>query len=344
MGAARPEKYEIQEMSLDAIRSDPDVQSRAATSMEYMRDFSEAMLRGEVFPPVILFFDGKIHWLADGFHRYGAAKHAAFLSIRAEVRYGTRRDAMIFSAGANWRFSIPRKPEDIQRAADLLFSDGEWGLRSTSEIAAHLHSSHSTVRRHRLAYHERTGTAMPKEAITAEGKRVPMFRHEGIIVRWDKDALQYAATVRRRTYLLGLNRRLAVKNLAEILALVRNKSTAPSRYTLHTMDDWLGGRGVHAELTPLRVGSRRCPDSVRGLVASGITISLTEPGFRPGAVFEALGKAILLRTFLREQALASVVLCEDVPDAVAELAMECGVRILTPEAFVIEIESRRAKH
>src|SRR5215216_7402612 len=112
MGARKLEKFPVQMLSLDAIEVDHAIQSRVSTSMEYQREFSEAMLRGDVFPPVVVFFDGNKYWLSDGFHRYGAAKQAAKANprlkgaIRAEIREGTRRDAMIFSAGANIKFSI----------------------------------------------------------------------------------------------------------------------------------------------------------------------------------------------------------------------------------------------
>src|SRR4051812_23026118 len=109
MGARKIETFPVQILSLNAITVDLALQSRTKTILEYQREFSEAMLRGDTFPSIVVFFDGKKYWLADGFHRYGAAKQAAKMNpklsgIRAEVRPGTRRDATIFSAGANIKF------------------------------------------------------------------------------------------------------------------------------------------------------------------------------------------------------------------------------------------------
>ena len=54
------------------------------------------------FPPVILFTDGAdFYWLGDGFHRVFAARKAGLTEITAEVRPGTRRDALLFGIGAN---------------------------------------------------------------------------------------------------------------------------------------------------------------------------------------------------------------------------------------------------
>jgi hypothetical protein len=47
-------------------------------------------------PPIILFFDGSKHWLADGFHRTYAAEAAGQTEILADVRKGHApgRDAL----------------------------------------------------------------------------------------------------------------------------------------------------------------------------------------------------------------------------------------------------------
>jgi hypothetical protein len=135
----------IQILGLEAIKVDHSVQSRVAMNPFHMQQFSEAMLPpiGAEFPPVTTFFDGKSYWLADGFHRFGARKaiataHPEFREIRAEVRQGTRTDAIIYSAGANKTFSIPRTKEDKERAVMLLRALPEWRARSNPVIARHV--------------------------------------------------------------------------------------------------------------------------------------------------------------------------------------------------------------
>lgn len=152
MGTPKAEKFPIQLMSLKAIKVDHALQSRAKMSTEDQREFSEAMLRGDQFPPVTVFFDGKTYWLADGFHRYAATLKAQLDSIRAEIRQGTKRDAIVFSAGANQKFSIKRTNDDIKKATWMLLDDEEWRQNSPGLIAQHIGWSVNTVRTYVTAY------------------------------------------------------------------------------------------------------------------------------------------------------------------------------------------------
>lgn len=162
MGAKKGERFQVQEMAISQIRVDKSLQSRVAMHVEHQREFSQAMLRGDVFPPVILFFDGKVYWLADGFHRLAAAKAArCFQSIRAEIRYGAKRDAMIFSAGANIKFSIPRTPADVRKSISLLLEDETCFAWPDIDIAKHVGSTQATVRSERVRFCEERSIPVP---------------------------------------------------------------------------------------------------------------------------------------------------------------------------------------
>jgi hypothetical protein len=41
-------------------------------NQETVHEYAEAMRGGDIFPPIIIFFDGTDHWLAEGFHRVEA--------------------------------------------------------------------------------------------------------------------------------------------------------------------------------------------------------------------------------------------------------------------------------
>jgi ParB-like chromosome segregation protein Spo0J len=57
-----------------------------------------AFRRGDKIEPVRVFFDGTTYWLADGFHRFAAARQLRFRGIEAEVVLGTYADIE-----AEWR-------------------------------------------------------------------------------------------------------------------------------------------------------------------------------------------------------------------------------------------------
>jgi hypothetical protein len=224
MGARKIEEYPVQILDLDAIEVDRKIQSRVSTSMEYQREFSEAMLRGAEFPPVTVFFDGKKYWLADGFHRFGARKILAkadrrFRGIKAEVRGGTRRDAMVFSAGANQEFSIPRKPEDIRKAVWMLLDDEECFVWSGRRIADHVGANPITVRKYRTDYCVKRGIPLPDEIVDSKGevrtkegkkKKVDMF------IRYQRGKPYWFTSIRGQTIYLGKDEGKAREKLAKI--------------------------------------------------------------------------------------------------------------------------------
>ena len=82
-----------------------------------------------------VFYDGQAYWLADGFHRVRAAQEAGLAGINADVRQGTRRDAVLFSAGANAVHGLRRSNADKRRAVETLLNDEEWRAWSDNEIA-----------------------------------------------------------------------------------------------------------------------------------------------------------------------------------------------------------------
>lgn len=127
--------YEIKTLPLSAIRTNGGTQTRVQLNAAAVKEYGEAMTEGVHFPPVIVFFDGTDHWLADGFHRVQASMDIGALSIEAEVRPGDRRDAVLFSAGANGAHGVQRTNEDKRRAVRVLLDDAEWAKWSDRQIA-----------------------------------------------------------------------------------------------------------------------------------------------------------------------------------------------------------------
>lgn len=138
--AAQREKAEgYQTILIDRVVVDHDLQPRMELSAETITRYMDAMIDGSRFPPVVLFDDGKVFWLADGFHRVSAARkwHSAGgpATIRAEVRSGTRRDALVHAVGANATHGLPRSNADKRRCVAMLLGDPEWAEKTDREIA-----------------------------------------------------------------------------------------------------------------------------------------------------------------------------------------------------------------
>ncbi|MCC5636368.1 hypothetical protein LC593_10950 [Nostoc sp. CHAB 5844] len=129
------------------IKLDGGTQSRAAINGETLAEYTHAWREGAIFPPVICFYDGENYWLADGFHRCLSARQAGLTEINADIRQGTRRDAVLFSVGANANHGLRRTNEDKRRAVTTLLQDDEWAQWSDREIARRTGVHHDTVGR-----------------------------------------------------------------------------------------------------------------------------------------------------------------------------------------------------
>lgn len=117
------------------IRTDGGTQPRASLNQQTVDDYARDLARGDVFPPVTVFYDGQSYWLADGFHRLKATQQTGASTITAQVRSGTRREAILYSLGANTSHGLRRSNADKRRAVLTLLSDPEWLLWSNAQIA-----------------------------------------------------------------------------------------------------------------------------------------------------------------------------------------------------------------
>lgn len=123
-------------LHIDQIRRDGGTQSRAAINEATVAEYAEAMLDPiRVFPPVIVYHDGRDYWLADGFHRLAAWERIGRTDIPTDIRQGTRRDAILHSVAANSTHGLRRTNEDKRRAVMTLLDDAEWSQWSDGKIA-----------------------------------------------------------------------------------------------------------------------------------------------------------------------------------------------------------------
>lgn len=122
-------------LDLSLIRIDGGTQSRVSINETAVSEYCESIRHSIELPPVIIFFDGVEYWLADGFHRYHAHRAAGAIDINSEIREGTKRDAILYSVGANSSHGLRRTNEDKRRAVMTLLNDQEWSAWSDNAIA-----------------------------------------------------------------------------------------------------------------------------------------------------------------------------------------------------------------
>lgn len=131
--------------SIDLIRLDGGTQSRAQIDQTTVDAYAESIRNDAVFPPVVVFYDGKEYWLADGFHRVQAYKQEGCVTIGADIRSGTRREAILYSVGANAAHGLRRSNADKRRAVETLLRDEEWSKKSDRWIAEKCGVGHQLV-------------------------------------------------------------------------------------------------------------------------------------------------------------------------------------------------------
>ncbi len=140
---------ETKTLPLDQIHIDGGTQPRVAIDEQIVAEYAELYGSGIDMPPVAVFFDGLVYWLADGFHRYHASKRAGRDKILAEVHDGLLRDAILYSVGANTAHGLRRTNADKRKAVLTLLEDDEWSVWSDREIARRCGVINSTVSRMR---------------------------------------------------------------------------------------------------------------------------------------------------------------------------------------------------
>ena len=134
-------------INIEKIRIDGDTQSRVAISEKTVENYTELLLDGTKMRPIKIYHDGLDWWLVDGFHRYFASKRAKINELDCEIVKGTKRDAQIYSLGANHDHGLPRNNDDKRKSVLTCLNDVELCDLSEREIAKICNVSRMTVNR-----------------------------------------------------------------------------------------------------------------------------------------------------------------------------------------------------
>jgi len=138
------------QIDISDIIADPRTQPRVQMDMFVIDEYAEAMRNGAHFPPIVVFHngDGEGYYLADGFHRYHAAKRAHIATLEADVHHGGLDDAIWHSYGANQEHGLRRTNKDKRRAVEAALRHPFAARYSDEHIAHHCGVHRNTV----LAY------------------------------------------------------------------------------------------------------------------------------------------------------------------------------------------------
>ena len=122
-----PDKYlnpygppsELKEIELRCIRIDLDTQSRVKISQKTIKEYVEAMKRGDRFPAITVYqIEGSGEYiLIDGFHRYYSYMEInPEMLVPANVRKGTLEEARWASFAENQKHGLQRSAADKKKS------------------------------------------------------------------------------------------------------------------------------------------------------------------------------------------------------------------------------------
>jgi len=124
----------VSSIKIADINTDSGTQTRVMIDTPTVCEYAEAMGAGAKFPAVTVFYDGTGYYMADGFHRILAAASIGMTEIEADVRAGTRKDALIFALGANVTNGLRRTNADKRKCVEMALEEfADWSDRKIAE-------------------------------------------------------------------------------------------------------------------------------------------------------------------------------------------------------------------
>jgi len=152
-------------LEIEALERDMELQARVSLNADVVKDYADQMAAGAAFPPVLVFARPGAHALVDGFHRVAAREALGFTTVLAEIRQGTREDALWHGLTANQTHGLRRTNDDKHRCVVKALTHARGRTLSDRQIASHCGVHHYTVSRIRQQLEQR-------QMIEVQGTRV----------------------------------------------------------------------------------------------------------------------------------------------------------------------------
>jgi hypothetical protein len=118
-------------------------------------EYAMQMRAGAVFPPVLVFDDGRTRWLADGYHRTAAREVCGQQTVLAELRPGGCAEAVWAACASNITHGLRRSNADKRMSVIRALSHPRAQRLSDRQIGQHCGVHHQTVGRIRRELEER---------------------------------------------------------------------------------------------------------------------------------------------------------------------------------------------
>jgi len=160
-------------LKVSEIITSAGTQIRVAMDGQVVREYAEAMRDGAEFPPIVIFRNGGQKILADGFYRLAVTCEQGSDEITAEVRRGTRSDALRYALSANAAHGLRRTNADKRRSVEIALA--EWPKLSDRKIAEICAVSNNFVSEcRRQLSSDDTCQRQSSERIGKDGKQYPV--------------------------------------------------------------------------------------------------------------------------------------------------------------------------
>ena len=164
---------EVRRLELSKLNT-TDIQVRVRLDQYVVNEYAARMQENEALSAIVVYDDGNTFYVADGLHRVAAADKMQFADIDAEVRKGTRQEALWWSLTANKAHGLRLSRADVRHAISVALK--EFPEKSLNSIAKHIGCSDTTVNSVREEMVSTSQIGNLEKTVGADGKVRPAKR------------------------------------------------------------------------------------------------------------------------------------------------------------------------